>query len=317
MNFRAFVYLLALAAPLSACGGDSGASTTPAPVVTSPPVVTPPPVAMPPASPDYTAFSVETPVAITGYADDAMEPFISKDGQYLLFNNSNADSTKTDLFYATRIDDQTFTTRGTIVGANSSALDAVASMDTSGNLYFISTRSYDTSLSTVYSAQFSSGSVTPPKLVLGISLLQFGMVNFDAEINGDGNTLWFDDGKFSGSAVPETASIAVADRQGAGFVRRADSATMLAKVNAVGLNYAPSISSDGLELFFTRIADLTNLAPLIYRASRTSVTAAFAEPQKVAAISGFVEAPSISWNGHILYYHKRVNGKFGIYLVRR
>ena len=98
-----------------------------------------------------------------------MEPFISKDGQYLLFNNSNADATKTDLFYATRIDDQTFTTRGTILGANSSALDAVASMDTSGNLYFISTRSYDASLSTVYSAQFSNGSVTPPILGSGLN----------------------------------------------------------------------------------------------------------------------------------------------------
>ena len=312
MNLRALPILLGLILLLASCGGDSDRSSS-TPFI--PPIVTPP--VAPPVSTDYAAFSGETPVTVTGYADDAMEPFISKDGQYLLFNNSNADPTKTELFYATRVDDHTFTARGVIKGANSPALDAVASMDTSGNLYFISTRSYDASLSTVYTARFSGGSVTPPQLVPGISLLKSGMLNFDAEISGDGATLWFDDGKFSGGALPNTASIVVADRQGAGFIRRTDSATLLASVNAVGLNYAPSISADGLELYFSRIADPARPAPRIYRASRTSVTAAFAAPQKVAAIIGFVEAPSLSADGHILYYHKRVHGKYRIYLVRR
>ena len=307
-----------LALLVTACGGDSGMPPT---TVTIPPIAstpaTSPPVSTPAVSTDYTAFAGETPVAIIGYNDDAMEPFISKDGRYLLFNNSNADPTKTDLFYATSIDDHTFRSGGPISGANSPALDGVASMDTTGNLYFISTRSYEKSLSTIYVAGFSAGQTNQPQLVSGVSLLQPGMLNFDAEISGDGNTLWFDDGRFSGGPVPDSATIAIAERQNTSFMRRADGAAILANVNTDGLNFAPSISNDGLELFFTRIADRARPAPQIYRASRTNPSAAFAAPQRVSAIVGFVEGPSLSADGRTLYYHKLVDGKFGIYLVRR
>jgi WD40-like Beta Propeller Repeat len=150
-----------------------------------------------------------------------------------------------------------------------------------------------------------------------VSLNQRGRLNFDAEISADGNTLWFADGTFSGSPVPDAAAIVMASRGPQGFTRVADSAAILAQVNAVGLNYAPSISRDGLELFFTRIADRANPSPEIFRAARETTAAPFGAPQRVAAISGSAEAPALSPDGSVLYYHKRENGQFSIFLVRR
>src|SRR5277367_3549301 len=184
------------------------------------------------AAPTYTAFSNPQPVTIGGYTGDAMEPFISKDGAYLFFNNRNDPSVNTDLFFASRVDDQTFTFLGPVPDVNSPQLDAVASLDTLGNFYFVSTRSYSTTLSTIYSGQFAGGTLSNVALVPGISRQQTGWVNFDAEISGDGQTLWFNDGQFSLSGVLLAASIAIADWQGTNFVRQADSATLLESVNS-------------------------------------------------------------------------------------
>jgi Tol biopolymer transport system component len=284
-------------AALAGCGGSSGAGA--ASNLTN-----------------YEGFSSPTPVTITGYSGDAMEPFISKDGQYLFFNNRNDPSVDTNLYYASRVDDQTFTLLGPITGANSSALDAVASLDTLGNFYFVSTRSYSTSLSTVYSGPFTAAGVSGVALVQGISLQKAGIVNFDAEISADGQTLWFDDGDYSTGSLT-AASIVSADRQGAAFVRNPNSATILAAVNNSDLNYAPSISVDGLELFFTRASTASGATPAIYRTTRTDKNSAFAAPELVTAASGFVEAPSLSADGHLLYFHKLLNGIFVIQYVRR
>lgn len=264
----------------------------------------------------YTEFSNPKMVTITGYTGDAMEPFISKDGQYLFFNNRNDPSVNTDLFYASRVDDQTFKFLGPVPGVNSPQLEAVASLDTRGNFYFVSTRSYSTSLSTIYSGRFTFTGVTSVELVPGISLQKAGEVNFDAEISADGQTLWFDDGDYSTGSLT-AAKIVVADRQGLGFVRRADSGSLLSAVNGQGLNYAPSISVDGLELFFTRVANMSGATPAIYRSTRPDTKSAFATPELVVAATGFVEAPSLSADEHLLYFHQRVNGSFVIYCVRR
>ncbi len=57
---------------------------------------------------EYTAFANPQRVTIQGYNDHAMEPFITRDGRYLLFNNLNQPSVNTNLHYAERIDDVTF-----------------------------------------------------------------------------------------------------------------------------------------------------------------------------------------------------------------
>jgi len=298
-TFATLASALLLCTMLTSCGGSSGPGDSG------------------PAT-GYTAFSNPTPVTITGYTGDAMEPFISKDGQYLFFNNRNDPSVNTDIYYASRVDDQTFTFMGPVAGVNSPELDAVASLDTLGNFYFVSTRSYATTLSTIYSGQFPATGVGDVTLVPGISLQQSGVVNFDAEISADGQTLWFDDGQYSSAGTLQAASIVIANRQRTTFARQVNSATLLATVNAFGLNYAPSISVDGLELFFTRVdSTAAGASPAIYRATRTDTISAFAAPELVSGATGFVEAPSLSADGHLLYFHKMVGGTFVIYHLQR
>lgn len=289
---------LACALVLAACGG-SGKATAPNP-------------------PTYVAFSNVTPVTLSGYTGDAMEPFISRDGRYLFFNNRNDPATDTELYYASRIDDRSFTFLGPVPGANSPQLDGVPSLDGNGNFYFVSTRSYTTTLSTLYAARFAVTGVTGVALVDGVSRLRGGAVNFDAEISPDGTTLWFADGDYGAQGDLRAAKLAYATRAGTAFARDAGSDAVLATVNAGGLNYAPAISADGRELFFTRWASTTDgSTPVIYRAARATASAPFGTPEVVSAASGFVEAPSLSGDGRTLYFHRLVNGAYTIYCAQR
>jgi hypothetical protein len=271
----------------------------------------------PDAKPTFGVFTNPLPVTIQGYSQDAMEPFISPDGNYLFFNNSNS-ATQTNLYYATRIDDLTFQFQGEIAGANATGLNAVASMDLNNIFYFVSPRSYPQTFSTIYSGTFSNGSLSSVALVPGVSKDKFGDVNFDQCISPDGGTLYFVDGVFNGPPVPQKASIAIAHRVGDHFVRLKNSAKIMQKVNTSGLNYAPDISKSGLEFFFTRIpGPPTTPPPEIYTAARASTSQPFGKPRKIEAITGFAEAPALSPDEKSLYFHLNVNGTFVIYRLTR
>jgi len=155
-------------------------------------------------------------VTITGNRQDAMEPFLTRDDKVLFFNNSNAPMVDTNLFWATKVDDLTFQLQGEIGGVNGPALDAVASMDLSNNFYFVSTRSYDTTLSTIYSGNYSKGSVSGTAIVAGVSPTRRGFVDFDQEISADGNTLYFTEGLFTGGSVPASSELLIARRSDSG-----------------------------------------------------------------------------------------------------
>lgn len=271
-----------------------------------------------PPGPPYTAFHDPRRVTLRGYTDDAMEPFITRDGKYLLFNNRNDPSVNTDLHYAARIDALTFDYRGKLVGVNTAALEGVPSMDRTGELYFVSPRSYASTLSTLYRGRFQDGTVTGVEIVPGVSPQKRGIVNFDAEISADGNTLYFVDGDLSKGGMPSAADIVIATRDRAGFRRAPNSAEILHNINSSALEYAPAISEDGLELFFTRFdANAKPAVPTIYRASRKSIMQPFNPPQRIVAIDGFVEGPTLTADGHTLYYHKRENDHFIVYCVTR
>lgn len=262
------------------------------------------------------SFSNPKPVAILGYNQDAMEPFLTRDGKFLFFNNSNAPTVDTNLFWASRIDDLTFQLQGEIGGVNSTALDAVASMDVGSNFYFISTRSYLTTKSTIYSGMYSGGAVTGVGLVPGVSLMRLGIIDFDAEISADGNTLYFSEGVFAGGNVPRSSHIVIARRSGSRFIRDPNGKKLLRKINhGAKLNYAAATSASELEIFFTRLSDGE---PSIYMANRTSTSEPFDALQRITAITGFAEAPTISPDGKSLYFHQRSpDGVFSIYRVTR
>lgn len=254
-------------------------------------------------------------VTIQGYSGDAMEPFISRDGKYLFFNNSNDPAVDTNLHWAERIDDFNFQYKGEIGGVNTTALDGVASMDRNGVFYFVSTRSYDQTASTIYHGSFDNGTVTGVDLAPGVSTATPGIVNFDAEISPDGQTLYFVESRFASSGQPQNADILIANWNGSAFVRDSNSATIMSQVNtSKNLEYAPAISSSGLELFFTRLEG-SNAA--LYVATRTDASSPFGAPQKIQAAAGFVEGPTLSPDEKSLYYHKRDGGLFVIYRVTR
>ena len=263
-------------------------------------------------------FGKPQPVTIEGYSGSAMEPFITRDNQYLLFNTSNQAPDVPDLEYATRVNDQTFAYQGEVPGANDPGfLSATPTMDDEGDFYFVSTRSYSQTLSTIYTGQFASGQVTNVHLVSGVSGETSGTVDFDVEVSADGSTLYVSVGQFDGGSAPESAHLALYDQQGSGFVADPDSSRILGAVNkATMLTYAASISTDGLELFFTR-ASPSGGDPAIYRAVRKSLSQPFGHVRRVAAITGFAEAPSISADGSTLYYHLLVGDQFDIESVTR
>ena len=264
------------------------------------------------------SFGAPVPVTIEGYRGDAMEPFVSTDGKYLFFNNRNDPGTNTNLYYAKRNNDTTYTFAGALTGANSPELDAVASIDKAGRLYFVSTRSYSHTLATIYRGTFASGKVSKVSIVPGVSSATPGRVNFDAAISADGNTLYFVDAHFDRAGNPTTADLVIARKTAAGFSRVADSAQILAKVNTKGLEYGAAISDDGLTLYFTRAAaSLGSGSPAIYAATRARTTGAFGPPEQLTALTGFVEAPALSPDGRAIYFHERVGNTFEIFRAAR
>lgn len=259
-------------------------------------------------------FNTPEQVQINGYDGNLMEPFLTRDGHYLLFNNSNAPDVDTNIYYAKRINDTTFEFKGEVPGLNSSLLDGVASLDRNNLLYFISLRSYGTTLSTIYRSKFADGHTTKPLLVDGISKHKPGLVDFDAEISADGNTLYFAEGEFSG-ALPNTADILFAERKNDAFIRTDAAQKIMQNINTNALEYAPCTSADGLQLFFTRANTGFAGGTAIYVALREAVDKPFGAPARLAAIDGFVEATTISADEKSLYYHKKVGDKFKLYRV--
>lgn len=256
-------------------------------------------------------------VAIVGYEGSAMEPYISCDGRYLFFNNRNEPAEQTDILFAERSGEETFRYLGALPGVNlpPPVLDAVPSLDARGELFFVSTRSYEQTLSTLYRGDFREGTVSAVSLVPGnVSLRQRGWLTMDAEVSRDGGLLYFANARFTGGPVPVEADLSVARRGPEGFSVAADSRAILAALNSSALEYAPATSADGLELFFTRLQGTT---PVILRSTRTDPSAAFSAPQPVAGISGFVEAPTLSCDGEVLYHHRLEGNEFHIVRTER
>jgi WD40-like Beta Propeller Repeat len=261
------------------------------------------------------------PVLIQGYGGIAMEPALSPDGQLLLFNDSNAAGADTNLHWAALDASQPgglrFTYGGPVAAANGNALDAVASLDVHANLYFISTRSYAETNSTVYRSTFSGGTSTAPELVPGLAS-QPPFVIFDAFISADGTQLWFAEGNYA-TGLLGAASLGLAVRQPDGsFARAPDGDTLLRAVNQPGAaQYAPAVSADGLELYFTRLTG-TGTTTAVYRSRRPNTASPWGAPAPIEAlVGGVVEAAAPSADGKALYYHRLVGTTFRIERVTR
>lgn len=256
-------------------------------------------------------------VEIVGYDDDAMEPFISRDGRYLLFNNLNEPTTNTDIHFAERKDDYTWLYRGRVNGINTPDLEGCPTMDRAGRMFFVSPQNYPKTLCTIYTGLFKDGNVTGVQLVESISLKRPGLVNFDVDVSPDGKMLIFVDSQFVPGANPRNADLVLATWDGARFVRSPDSARLLSHVNKTSaLQYAPTISSNKLTLYFTRFdRQSENKGPQIYRAVRLTADAPFGQPVHVEGLGEYVEGTALSPDEALLYFHRKDGQRFNLYAI--
>lgn len=266
--------------------------------------------------PGQGTFRNPEPVLIRSYDGDAMEPFLSRDGKVLFFNNRNDPPEQTDIHWAVAANGGAFQYRGLLDGANSASLDGVPTMDAAGRFCFVSIRSYRSTLGSVHCGRFEGGKLNDVRLLPGLRSARLGQIVFDVELAADGETLVFADGTFSVGAVPNTARLALARRQGNDFVRAGE--TTFEAINREGRNYAPALSRDGCELFHTRLTGFFPFyAATIWRAVRRAPDAPFEAPHRIDAIESFAEGPTLSPDGRTLYYHARRNGRLRLFRVTR
>ncbi len=269
-------------------------------------------------------FSDERRVVIIGYDSDAMEPFVTKDGRYLLFNSA-ADRGAKDLLYAEFIDDATCIFRGEIAGANTAAVEATPSLDGAGEFFFMSTRELDTTGRTLFRGEFSGGAVENVRTVFGTAnMTEPFWINMGVSVNESGDTLLISNAKFTSEGVFDFAgNIRLAVRHADSFDLSPESEIVLGSINTSdAAQYAAELSSDGLEIFYSEVRAGS---PPIFRlchAARATTASPFGQPLCIGepfVDDGFavVEAPSLSGDGRYLYYHKRVDGRFSIFRLVR
>ena len=273
-----------------------------------------------PRDPDY---SPPRMVQVLGYNGHMMEPFLTRDGRLLFFNNRNDPSDQTDLHVAQRMDDTSFRYLGPLTGANSAELDGVASLDARGNFYFVSTRDYASTGNTLWAGRFTgTGVAEVHPLVTDFTPKKLLRLNIDLEISADGDTLYVAENRWNLlRGVPATSDITMARRDGARFIRLPYANAMMSNINTDKLEFAPATSRDGLTLYFTRL-DMKALrkkrpgAFATLRATRPDTSSPWGIPQPVSVVTGHAEGPSVTPDGCGLYFHRKDGEIFHLYFTR-
>jgi hypothetical protein len=247
-------------------------------------------------------------VQIDGYdkaGDHKMEVGVSTDGTTLFFNNSNEKPMRTDVFYATRVknNDTHFTFRGPIQGVNMpNTLDATPAIhDQNSVLSFVSTRGEKPH---VYWGKYNNGRVTEATpLPINISSPNFilGM-----ETNGDLDTIFF---TYRSLKDRDYMDISMATWQDDTYIVPSNWDKILQNVNTSDMEYAPEITTDLLELWFTRLAADKKSAHVIHRATRNNIHEPFSKSTPHPTIFGPAEAPTLTGDNNTMYYHCRKTQK--------
>jgi WD40-like Beta Propeller Repeat len=278
----------------------------------------------------YPSFGSEINVNVNNLSFDTMEPFISPDGNYLFFNNLN-DGINTKLYYATRINDSTFTYVGELLGANQTTaphLDAVADMDSKANFYWTSTRNYPTELENLFHGKFNNGTVSLAGRVHGNFNKNIpGWLVMDHGISYDGQFLYYNNARFDGNKQCQGAcetELGIAQKvNDSTFTKLSNSEAILKNINNPNyIYYAPCISSDNLELYFTRYLKEPITSSTVFEICvtvRDNPSGNFSNPKVLFSdvISDLIEAPTLTVDKNIIYYHRKINGSYKIVMRYR
>lgn len=270
-------------------------------------------------------FGTERLVTITGLTFDAMEPFISPDGNTLFFNSLNSGG-NTNLYYATRINDTTFTFVGLVNGTydpSPNHLDAVASIDSANNFFWVSLRN----IPNLHKGNYLAGNVNNVSQVFGTSniLSPTGWIIMDAAIDYQGNLLYYSNGYFGPTytecvGAPCEAKLGIAQKvNDSTFNKTTYSDAIFTNVNDTNyLVYAPQVTKDGLELYYTRLLE-GGFDTEICVSVRNTVSDTFSLPMIIYSSFGFFpEAATPTTDKQKIYYHKKNGaGIYNIYLRYR
>ena len=278
----------------------------------------------------YPSYGAEIDVTISGLTFDAMEPFISDDGNYLFFNNLNSGG-NTKLFYATKVNDSIFSFIGELNGTNQLTppyLDAVADMDLSNNFYWTSTRGYPIDLDNLFYGKFNNGNVTNIGRVRGNFNKNIpGWLVMDHGISYDGQLLYYNNARLDQNTCqgPCETELGIAQKlNDSTFNQLPNSSTILQNINDTNfIYYAPCISSDNLELYYTRYLKADSITQSttfeICVAVRSMATAIFSVPMVLFSepIANIIEATTLTTDKQIMYYHRGVLGTHKIVMRYR
>ncbi len=276
-------------------------------------------------SQNYPTFGTEKSVTITGLTFDVMEPFISPDGNTLFFNSLNSGG-NTNLYYANRIDDTTFTFVGLVNGTYDPSLnhlDAVASIDSANNFFWVSLRN----IPNLHRGIYITGNVNNVSQVYGTSniLTPPGWIIMDAAINFQGDLLYYSNGYFGPTytecvGVPCEAKLGIAQKvNDSTFNKTMFSDAIFSNVNDTNyIVYAPQVTKDGLELYYTRLLE-GGFDTEICVSVRNTVADTFSLPMVIYSNFGFFpEAATPTTDKQKIYYHKKNgSGIYNIYLRYR
>ncbi|MBI2258747.1 MAG: T9SS type A sorting domain-containing protein [Flavobacteriia bacterium] len=284
-------------------------------------------------SQNFPTFGSEIKVSINGLNFDAMEPFISYDGNVLFFNSLNAGG-NTNLYYANRVNDSTFTYIGLIGGiydTSANHLDGVASLDTINNFFWVSMRDYPNNMENLHKGNYQNGNITNISRVYGNFNIYsfnfpFGNLIMDAAIDYTGNFLYYCNAKFDFSnttcvGLPCESKLGIAEKvNDTTFNKLPNTETIFSNINDTidYLIYAPQISNNGLELYYTRLKKNTINTEICF-SLRNDLNDSFSSPMVICSKLGFVpEAASPSSDNHKIYYHQKdETGRFHIFLRYR
>lgn len=269
-------------------------------------------------------------VTINGYKEDAMEAFISPDGTTLFFNSLN-DGNNTKLYYATKVNSNTFNFEGEVDGANesqSAQLNAVADLDALNNFYWTSVRDYPANINNLHHGIYTNGMVYDISRVQGDFYdTNPGWLVMDHGISHDGEFLYYNNARFDDSICigPCETFLGIAQKSGNNqFTKTANSDTLLQKINNSNyIYYAPCITMDNLELYYTRFLKGTVSADTVVEicvSTRNTDTDVFSNPKVLFSstlANGIIEAPTLITDKSVMYYHKKVNGVHRILMRER
>lgn len=248
------------------------------------------------------AWSTPERVRISGYdkpGDHKMEIGVSADGRLLFFNNSNKRPGKTDLYYAVRVgnDDTSFKFRGPIQGANKPrTLDATPAYDDdTQTLSFVSSRVRPPAL---HWGSFKDGKLHDVALVpISFPKPHYGI---GMEMGRDMKNIFF---TYRSRRDKDYMDISLAHWDGRKYVVPRNWRRIMANVNTGAMEYAPEVSSDLLEIWFTRVVNRGR--PIIYSAVRKNTKEPFTSAAPHPAITGLVEAATLTGDDNTMYYHCR------------